>query len=471
MHIFKYQHILLAVALTTLFTACDDKLDITPKGKTTLEKTSEIEELLNNDWDLGSVYPLVLVDNECYSSENVTTLLSKTNSLDYVLLTYNDSIDRASLTAENEIYTKGYKNINYANTVIEKLADATDGTDAEKAEIDAEAHLLRAYMHYLMVNIYAAQYDETTAEEEGGVPYVNNTDVFETKGKNTVAEVYDQILADCDQTYIDLLPDEETQEIRGSKAWGYSVRAKVLFQMKRYSEALPLALKALEYNGNIEDRTSIKETNEWVMEEIADHHIFYINNGMGYPWGETLSLETLDQFEDGDLVMDYAQDWGYPFWDDYYGELLSGVKGSRYCSSFGLYWNNWGITAEQMYYLAAECYIRTGEIQKGLDLVNKVRKYRIDPDKYADFTASTEKEAMALLQKAKRIECIATYNNFFDDKRWNSEDDYKKTITRTMPLTNGETRSFSIAPDSKLWIFPFPANATRYNSTLTQNYE
>lgn len=466
----KYKSMFLAVAALLCLTACDDKLDIEPKGQTILEKTSELELLLNNSWSLGSVYPLCLVDNECYSSENVNTQLSKTNSVDYALLAYDESVDRAALTAEDPIYSAAYSNINYANTIIEKTDDSQGGTDAKKTQIKAEAHLLRAYMHYLLVNIYAAQYDAATADRLGGVPYVDSTDVFQTKEKTTVADDYAKILEDCDDQYIDALPDK-AQEIRGSKAWGNSVRAKVLLQMKRYSEALPYALKALEYNGNIEDRTNIKETNEWDMEEIEDHHIFYISEGMDFPWSEKLTREMVSQFEDGDLVLDYAESWGDPFWDPDYGELLSGVEGCLYGSSFDVYWNNWGVTAEQMYYIAAECYIRTGEIQKGLDLINKVRKYRIDPDKYADFTATTEHEAMMLLQQAKRVECIATYNNFFDDKRWNSESAYRRTITRTMPLSMGETRSFSLAPDSKLWIFPFPANATRYNSTLTQNYD
>jgi pentatricopeptide repeat protein len=124
-----------------------------------------------------------------------------------------------------------------------------------------------------------------------------------------------------------------------------------------------------------------------------------------------------------------------------------------------------------MYYVAAECYIRTRQIQKGLDLINKVREKRIEPDAYKPFTASTEQDAMALLQRAKFIECLATYDNFFDRKRWNTEADYKETLTRHITLKqSGKTMEFSIAPDSKLWIFPFPLNATRNNSNLTQNY-
>jgi pentatricopeptide repeat protein len=249
------------------------------------------------------------------------------------------------------------------------------------------------------------------------------------------------------------------------------VKAKVLMQMKEYDKALPYALKALQYNGTIADRTSIMETNEWVIDEIDPSNIMYINHGMGKPWGEYLTKETVEKFEDGDITVNDAQCYGDPLWDDYYGEMLSGVKGCKECQSFDLYWNNWGITSDRMYYVAAECYIRTGQIQKGLDLINKVREKRIEPDTYKPFTASTEQDAMALLQRAKFIECLATYDNFFDRKRWNTEADYKETLTRHITLKqSGKTMEFSIAPDSKLWIFPFPLNATRNNPNLTQNY-
>ena len=170
------------------------------------------------------------------------------------------------------------------------------------------------------------------------------------------------------------------------------------------------------------------------------------------------------------------------------------------------------IPVERTYYLAAECLIRTGKIREGLAMVDKVRAKRVeDYQSYAslyDENPMTEQEAMALLQKAKWIECLGSYENFFDCKRWNTEDDYKQTITRTLvlgggmpdfggddgdedwdeeslddeddgdgdedpdvPATPAETKTFTIAPNSPLWILPFPANAVRYNNTLTQNYK
>ena len=124
-----------------------------------------------------------------------------------------------------------------------------------------------------------------------------------------------------------------------------------------------------------------------------------------------------------------------------------------------------------MYYVAAECLIRTGDITGGLELVDKVRACRVEnASSYADMASMfplDEKTAMALMRQAKYVECIGTYENFFDLKRWNSETNYRTVVTRDL----GEFGSFTLSPDSPLWIFPFPANAVRYNPTMTQNYK
>lgn len=87
---------------------------------------------------------------------------------------------------------------------------------------------------------------------------------------------------------------------------------------------------------------------------------------------------------------------------------------------------------------------------------------------YADIDGLTEAQAMSLLQKNKRFEFIKTFENYFDRKRWNSEEAYKATIVRD--LTSVGLGTYSISSDSPLWVFPFPMNATKYNKSLTQNF-
>lgn len=485
-----------------LFVGCDDQLDIVPKGQSTLETIDDLELLLNDDIRLGSPMAdlCVICDESIGMGSNVATVLSQTNTLDYAFLSYDENVNRANLTQDDERYTNAYKAINAMNTIIDKAPDAT-GSDSKRTQIIAEAHIMRAYLHWILVNVYAKQYDSQTAAQDGGIAYVTDNSVFAENPKLTVQEVYDNILADCADQYVNALPERNNDVLRGDQAWGNAVRAKVLMQMKRYGEALPYAQKSINLNGTIENRSAIVDAGDWIIDRRAEDNLMYMG-GMVGPFLECTSKETTAKFEAGDYVLCYAymfgikptpggddDDWGddgddddwydakafdgdEPFdasamaWNSLYGQIMTGVDGSLMYYAMSSWINNYGITSDRMYYTAAECYIRTGQIQKGLDLVNQVRQKRIDADHYEPLTASSEADAMALMQDAKWIECIDTYENFFDCKRWNTEAAYRRTILRDL----GDYGTFTLSPDSPLWIFPFPLQASRKNSTLTNNY-
>ena len=451
------------LATCLLLGSCGD-LDIVPEGKTALDKTSDLELLLNQKvlYDAPNEF-LGVVVNESYGTE-ATTLenqLRTKNTLKYAYLSYDESVDRAKLNTKDNFYTEVYSDVNTMNVVISKIDGAT-GDDNIKPTIKAEAQITRAFYLYLVANIYAKQYDEATVDSENGIAYPTDA-VVENKPQLPLKECYEKMLEDCSDDNIAALYDESNIN-RITKCGGNAVKAMILFQMKKYSEALPYALKAFQYNSNIEDRSSVLAKGTWKLLPNDGNMILYISpmlDSWAYPSGEQLSLETVSLFEEGDYVKDHSS-----YWDSEYGESDSGIPGCLEAYGYQAYCTPWGFTVEDVMYMAAECYIRTGKIQEGLDLVNKVRKNRIDTEHYQPFTATNEKDAMALLQRSKFIECIGSYINFFDRKRWNTEADYKKTIVRDL----GDLGKFTIAPDSKLWVWPFPLRVMQNNSSFKLNY-
>lgn len=453
----------LLLVSSCFFTSCDDELDIVPKGKSTLENVTDLEALLNQEWML-SMPPcedLGAICNESLGySIDVPGTMEQDNSLAYAYLTFNENVDRKTLATSDGRYEAAYRYINYMNVLISKMPDA-EGDSQKKTQCIAEARVLRAYFHWLLVNIHAKQYDEATAENEGGIAYVDNTNVGEEKTKLTLAETYRRILEDCTDEIIAQLPQKESNVERPDQAFGNAVRAKVLMQMKRYSEALPYAQASLRLNNRIEDRSSCIDNGDWVLSQDAENNLLYIGNGMRVsPTLEALSMETADMFENGDYVNTYTS-----VWNSMWGSMFCGIP-VPLCFSFTVQGNVYGITSDRMYYTAAECLIRTGQIQEGLQMVDRVRAKRVE--NYEPFAQGnpSEQEAMAMLQKAKWIECIGSYENFFDCKRWNTEANYKRTITRDL----GEYGTYTLKPESPLWVLPFPSNVTRYNPSMTQNY-
>lgn len=450
--------------LVTVFTSCEDKLDIIPKGKVTLATVDELELLLNQEYLLGD-FPSdnigILAGESVGTFDQISAVLSQKNTVKYALMAFDESVDRATLTTVDERYNNIYKYINYMNTVIAKMDKAT-GDESKKSALVAEARVMRAWFHFLAVVIHAPQYDASIAENAGGIAYVTNIDVTEQKSKLSLASTFQHILDDCSDQVIQLLPqDHGDQFMRGDRAWGNAVRAMVLFQMKRYTEALPYALEAIRLRPHIFDRSVIKQTGEWIQGAESTNNFLYIGGAARVsPTMTMLTIEAGNLFEAGDYVINYESvGWSFD-----YGKMYSGLEGVRMFMGWGTCCNVYGLTSEQLHLVAAECLIRTQKIKEGLDLVNTVRHFRVE--NCQPLEADSEHEAMALLQRVKFVEQFDTPFNFFDRKRWNTEPDYRADVTHRL----GSMGTFTLKPESPLWIMPFPVNAVRYNPTLTQNY-
>lgn len=467
--------IIASIAVIMSLTACDSKLDIKPLGKTTLDKVEDLESLLNQLPQLScgnEVFDLELIcDNTYWKWYGIPEKMSNKQSLDYAYLTYDENIDRANLEDSNYQYNSLYSRINYMNVVISKMPDAK-GDDSHKAQLIAEARILRAWYHFLLVNIYAQQYDSKTAEQLGGIPYVDNTKVQEQKTKLSLSETYRRILEDCsDEVIADLHQGNVADPCRFGSDFGYGVRARVLYQMKRYEEALEYAAKALAVNGAIEDRSIIKSTSIWTLNEYSDNNYYLLYSdisNLGDFFGYIASPSLANLMSPMDYISAFHFADGSPAWADPYPTTPAG---SMQCQISDIRWNVFGLRAESMYFLAAECLIRSDKIQAGLDKIDKVLEKRVmNHDKYSTMNLN-EKEAMEVFQKEKRIEFMNTFENFFDKKRWNSEPEYAEDIVRDLSDVGGENYGiFTLKPNSPIWVRPFPQDAVNYNPSLTQNY-
>ena len=102
--------------------------------------------------------------------------------------------------------------------------------------------------------------------------------------------------------------------------------------------------------------------------------------------------------------------------------------------------------------LGETAYLLVGERDPGV---------RTQETNLGDFCA----DAIKWMQKIVASEFVWQGWTFVWRKRWNTEAEWQTTQTRTL---GGKT--YTLRPDSKLWIFPFPVNATEKNSNLTNNW-
>ncbi|MBN2597468.1 MAG: RagB/SusD family nutrient uptake outer membrane protein [Marinifilaceae bacterium] len=456
------------------FTACEEYTDIKPKGKNLLETADELEYLLN--YSFNSAYAFNLrdlydLDNDMYSYGygDIPTILSGTvKDLQYARLTYDAGIDRAALTKTDRVYEGIYSIIcTRLNMILEQAPNVNDDPDKVE-ELKSEALVLRAYLHYILVNIYAKAYNPSTAETDGGIAYMNKTDFESLSVKSTVAEVYQNMLSDINAALeSNSLPDQPATAMRVAKGFAYAVKARILLSMRDYENALIAAGSSLSYNNTLEDhRAFIGADNLTRVGLEAEDNLFFITSQDYNPTQSNISIDIINNYyEPGNIIKDFVGSDGFPILDIEYGEYYTGITGAALWYAADYQQNAAGMTTSDTYLIKAECLIRTGEVPAAMDVINYIRERRITPDVYAPVNASNELEAMTYLKKVSRIEFLCTWKNFVNIKRWNTEDAYKETINRNI---NGII--YTLTPDSPLWIFPFPQSATNYNLNLTQNY-
>lgn len=477
---------IIAACLVTLG-GCKQFTDIQPKGQNILNRVEDLELVLNLEYHHGGLLfgdaRILVNDILPYATQIPSLVESATKSMHSVLYTWDEEAPRASLTEYDQVYTQLYALIGQvANPVILNADDAT-GDRARAKRLKAEALTLRAYFHYLLVNYYAKAYDPATAATDGGIPYSRENDLLsEPNHQYTVQEVYNFILADLDEVLeLNSLFDEGINKMRVGKSFFYAVKAMVLMSMKDYDGALEAARGSLAINDAIDDHNQMLDYVEYYDEEedeIIDVLAFVrplmssaedlMVNKMDL-FFDAYTPEAAANFEPGSVLFNYYE----RDLDGIFGFILYGIWIDIWYSYQTSFTTCFPTTID-MHLTVAECLIHEGDIPGAMEILNKIRSNRIQEEEYEEATASDAAETITLLKRVWRSENAVTGKNFLNMKRWNTEEAYRETLHKTVTYYNDEfeeiTKSYSLSPDSPLWIFPFPQDAMKYNTKLKQNY-
>ncbi|HSM04467.1 MAG TPA: RagB/SusD family nutrient uptake outer membrane protein [Longimicrobiales bacterium] len=96
---------------------------------------------------------------------------------------------------ETELWAEGYEAINMLNELIAAEFEPT-GVEDTYEQILGEAHALRGLIFFDLVRMYAQHYTFTTDASHPGIPIVLVPDVEALPSRNSVGEVYQQVISD-----------------------------------------------------------------------------------------------------------------------------------------------------------------------------------------------------------------------------------------------------------------------------------
>ena len=253
----RYIYHIIGICLTlTILAGCDDFLDIQPTGKVIPKTGREYRALLTEAYsaipsDRGKTVfrtDELILDNQNTTTEGLNSFLNIWLWLD------EESADGTSSFGWRSFYYVSY----IANTIIENGETMTEATSTERSQLIGEAYMLRAYMHFVLVNLYGEPYTHCDPVTSKAIPLKLNSDVNATLKRNTVEEIYTSILSDINKAKELLNVDtwDEGFTYRFNRLSIDAFLAKVYLYMGDWDNAYQYASNVITQHGDLEDLTT-----------------------------------------------------------------------------------------------------------------------------------------------------------------------------------------------------------------------
>ena len=261
--------------------SCSSFLEEYSQDQAQVETWQDLDELLLGDgyWapskfqtssgDINSMFPMLhFMTDELKQNENVVDetqdLLSYKTAL-FPYYTWQQTMcvdeDFEYVTGDDSYWNSLYKHINTTNMVLslidEQPAPTADDL-AGRERVKGEALFLRALYYFTLVNLYGAPYDPSTAATAQAVP-VKLTEYVEDKEyvRNTVAEVYEQILADLTEAEKCLDGKERKSVYHANQTAAYLLHSRVCLYMQNWADAAKYARLVLDRQSSLLDLSTL----------------------------------------------------------------------------------------------------------------------------------------------------------------------------------------------------------------------
>ncbi|MBQ4913622.1 RagB/SusD family nutrient uptake outer membrane protein [Maribacter sp. MMG018] len=386
-------------------------------------------------------------------------------------------------------YTRFYSLINNANWVIEQtgmLSDDIFDTPGRRAEVIAEARLMRALATFYLLRAYGQFYD--TSSEFGVVLRTDPARYEEELPRSSVQETYTAILADIEDGIANA--PENRGKTFTNKTFARAFKAKVLLYMGDYQQAASEAKAVIENPGSgfaLEaDYASIFGPHDSPTLFEKSEIIFGIPGvetpeGTGVGWGNfyngfSAGVDPVyfDMVNTGTLTIGgqtIAHDGGrVESITDPFGGSLGTPLMTKYSDYTTDYEMHYVMRMAEIYLIHAEAAARASGMvtPEALSSLNEVRKRAGATTTGGDgFETYPESISLSEFLEAVRIEKLVELyaengENWFDAVRYAYEDGGFNSGFQVSEIK-------ATATDPNKFIFPIPQTSVEVNSLLVQN--
>ena len=246
--------------IAAAFTACTDKLDEVPDNRIEIDTPQKVRQLMTSAYPLSTPAVLCELSGDNLVDDNVV-----------VPATHNDAYERFheeaykwldikdySINSDDtpyQVWESYYAGIAVCNHAIEAMLNmsADPKNDPEMSHSWGEAHVLRAYLHFILVNVFAENYkDSIQSQKDQGIPYVTQSetvvhvDYSTSEFLQSVKGVYDLIERDLLEG-IDLIDDSkyEVMAYHFNRNAANAFAARFYLFKRDYDKVIKYATEAL----------------------------------------------------------------------------------------------------------------------------------------------------------------------------------------------------------------------------------
>lgn len=338
--------------------------------------------------------------------------------------------------AENTSWTKIYYCINVANNIISSVENVPCNSDTERQgvhKVKGEAHFLRAFYYFWLANLYGKPYDPKTATTDLCVP-LKVSDVVEDRkfSRQTVAEVYTQVLSDLDiaERELGLYTTPKVSIYRADSTACHLLQSRVYLYMQQWEKAALYAGKVMKEHAMLANlntasgKFSVKDNPEnlFSMGGSDVHNLFnYVCQSF------SVSKELYDSYTSSDLR---KSQW---YWrkGDFIGPVRTttnptyfsyDVSESDYYTRAYAEKRRLEEVSGQFLLRSAEAYLNYAEAEAYLghdvEAQNALNTLRANRLSGTSTVVSTGNELISAIRRERRLELALEGHRWFDLRRY-----------------------------------------------------
>ncbi len=404
--------------------------------------------------------------------------------------------------AENGTWTKAYYHINVCNNILgslERLEIVDDEDQQGYYKVKGEACFIRAFIYFFLNNLYGKPYDPATSKTDLGVPLKLTEDVEDVKfQRNTVQEVYDQVLIDLEEARTNL--QKYTGPHRSIYRADYNasllLSARVALYMQDWKKASEYAQMVMERHPMLEDLNSPGGVFDRVdnPEDIFtmagnDNYGIYSNGWKGFQ----ISNELYNTYSNADLR---KSQW---FWANnvnvglcrvdprpYWGTLYESTSPNYYFINIHSVYdgtrvgvsNVCRLRSAEAYLIEAESEAYMGHEDEARRAINLLRAKRFKAGSDKMSITSSGDELIEDIRAERRRELVSEGQRWFDLRRFQVCEklpeshaivhDYTYYVDRDY-ITKKECHRFVLEPYDKAYTLGIPYEVLKFNTGMIDN--